>query len=128
MNDTDIAYIAGLFDGEGSVTFGFYRSSKNGKRYGRLQARISNTDKPCLEWVKAKIGAGRIYVKDKRKNNLGINPENLLPCYDLQLVTAQARTFLGTILPFLKIKKGTVQGKLNAEAIYKSTQNGQRGR
>ena len=62
MNDIDLAYIAGLFDGEGSITLARLQHKvwNKGSDFS-LRVRIHNTRKPVLEWVAKTIG-GKIYT------------------------------------------------------------------
>lgn len=54
----EAAYVAGLIDGEGSVSL--TRRHRNDKR--QLVVSISNTERNLLEYVKQVVGAGRIIV------------------------------------------------------------------
>ena len=55
ISETDAAYIAGLFDGEGSISYKQYMRKKphNKKAYPIWQIRmeISMTDKSVLTWL-----------------------------------------------------------------------------
>ncbi len=57
LSDVDSAYIAGLIDGEGTITL--TRKHRNENR--QLAISISNTDKDLLEFVLLTIGAGKRY-------------------------------------------------------------------
>ena len=67
MNDTDIAYIAGLFDGEGCVSYKQYMRKRphNKKAYPTWQIRleIAMTDKSILIWVNEMLGVGTVGEK-----------------------------------------------------------------
>jgi|TARA_R100001509_G_scaffold87821_1_gene50069 hypothetical protein len=73
-SEADIAYIAGLFDGEGSVYFARRPEKKkkhNGKGYRtsmsqRISMEITMTDRSVLEWVHEVLGVGTL-VKKPRK-------------------------------------------------------------
>ena len=76
--ETDRAYIAGLFDGEGSIHFkrGVEKKKKHkGKGYRtsnslRLSMEITMTDQSVLRWVHEVLGVGtlnKIPRKGKRK-------------------------------------------------------------
>jgi len=105
MTDIDKAYIAGLFDGEGSVSFVF-KKAHNGKRYGKLYARISNTNREVLEWIKNTLGFGFIVINTK------IPRPNRKFCYDFVVAYEKARKFLAVIRPYLKIKANSVDNKI----------------
>ena len=79
ISDTDKAYIAGLFDGEGSIMMrrGIEKKKKHkGKGYRmsnslRLSMEITMTDKSVVMWVHDVLGVGTFRekrVKGKRKD------------------------------------------------------------
>ena len=55
MEISDAAYIAGLFDGEGSVTYKQYMRKRKGKTKAyptwSIELEISMTDKEVIRWV-----------------------------------------------------------------------------
>jgi hypothetical protein len=87
IHETDRAYIAGLFDGEGSIHFkrGIEKKKKhNGKpgyRYSnsmRISMEITMTDKSVLTWVHEVLGCGTLRpkrVKGKRKDGTKYLPQ-----------------------------------------------------
>ena len=72
--DTDLAYIAGLFDGEGSVLFTRKNEKKkkhNGKGYRnsnsiRINMEITMTDKSVIYWVHEVLGCGTVTRKPRK--------------------------------------------------------------
>ena len=70
----DIAYIAGLFDGEGSIHFkrGIEKKKKHkGKGYRlsnsmRISMEITMTDKSVLMWVHEILGVGTLRKKPRK--------------------------------------------------------------
>ncbi len=73
INDTDKAYIAGLFDGEGSVDFTKRKEKKRNGTYScrRISMEISMTDQSVLMWLHEVLGVGtltKIPRKGHRKN------------------------------------------------------------
>ena len=79
MSEVDMAYIAGLFDGEGSIHFkrGIEKKKKHkgeGYRYSnsmRISMEITMTDYSVLVWVHEVLGVGTLRpkrVKGKRKD------------------------------------------------------------
>jgi len=67
MEISDVAYIAGLFDGEGSVDFAKRKEKKRGKIYTvqRILMRIEMTDEPVLRWVHEKLGVGTVRKRNR---------------------------------------------------------------
>ena len=79
MSEVDMAYIAGLFDGEGSIHFkrGIEKKKKHkGRGYRlsnsmRISMEITMTDQSVLIWVHEVLGVGTLRpkrVKGKRKD------------------------------------------------------------
>ena len=72
--DTDLAYIAGLFDGEGSIYFkrGIEKKKKHtgkGHRLSnslRLSMEITMTDQSVLIWVHEILGVGTLNKKPRK--------------------------------------------------------------
>ena len=72
--ETDRAYIAGLFDGEGSIYFkrGVEKKKKHkggGHRLSnslRLSMEITMTDKSVLTWVHEVLGVGTLNKKPRK--------------------------------------------------------------
>ena len=67
LREADIAYIAGLFDGEGSIQYKQYmrKRAHNKKAYPTWSIRmeISMTDKPVLLLVQKILGVGTVNEK-----------------------------------------------------------------
>jgi hypothetical protein len=62
---TDFVYMAGLIDGEGSISIN--RAQCYGK-YGMVSLSVSSTDRELLEWIKSVFG-GCIVTHKKYKDN-----------------------------------------------------------
>tara|TARA_R110002167_G_scaffold163201_1_gene359920 strand:+ start:87 stop:494 length:408 start_codon:yes stop_codon:yes gene_type:complete len=63
VNVTDASYIAGLFDGEGSVDF-----AKRKEKRGNVQSilmRIEMTDQTVLNWVHETLGVGTVRKRNR---------------------------------------------------------------
>lgn len=84
-------YIAGLVDGEGTVTL--TRAHRNERR--RIVVAISNTDKALLEYVRDAVGAG--HVTGKRTYRAGHSPGF---CYCIN--SRQALDLLSQIAGYLR--------------------------
>jgi len=91
--NTDIAYIAGLFDGEGCISM---RKHIEGKRIPRLCVQISISYLPILEKYQAVFG-GHIHHAKKFVNK---------PLHSWQIGSFNEQlVFLEAILPFLQEKR-----------------------
>ena len=73
--ETDRAYIAGLFDGEGSIHYkrGIEKKKKHKGKPGyrlsnslRLSMEITMTDKSVLTWVHEVLGVGTLTDKPRK--------------------------------------------------------------
>jgi len=74
VNQNDIAYMAGLFDGEGSVDYARrWEKRAKGKRYKvwRIIMEIAMTDESVIRWVHEVLGVGAVKVIDKTKSPSG---------------------------------------------------------
>ena len=74
--DTDKAYIAGLFDGEGSIHF---KRSPEKKRSGtydcmRISMEITMTDRSVLIWVHEVLGVGTLTDKPRKGKRVDGTP------------------------------------------------------
>lgn len=93
LTEQELAYIAGFFDGEGSI--GINRS----KRQTWLEVCFANTDEPIIAWIYSKLG-GRIRVIDRSQKN----PKWKKAFYAISS-SARACKILRTLLPYLRVKK-----------------------
>jgi hypothetical protein len=64
LAETEKAYIAGLFDGEGTVDYArrWERRKKNGKKYKlwRISSSVAMTDKYVIEYLHETLGFGTV--------------------------------------------------------------------
>ena len=69
LNSESAAYIAGLFDGEGSITYKKYKEKKKTGTYDcwRIVMEISMTEYSVLVWVLETLGVGTIRPKKRPK-------------------------------------------------------------
>ncbi|MBI2639242.1 hypothetical protein HYW83_06690 [Candidatus Peregrinibacteria bacterium] len=116
MKRSEIAYIAGLFDGEGDVGIYPYKATKNGKLYPKLTARIHNTHKQALDWVYEKFGFGLVCMDRKGIKQSG-NPARK-QSYVYIVAHKKAREFLKIVMKYLIIKKNKVAKVLKEDNLY----------
>lgn len=110
---TNAAYIAGLIDGEGTVTL--TRKHRNENR--QLAVSISNTEKPLLEFVLEMIGAGKI--TGKRTTSSKHSPSFTYAAYN-----RQALELLKQIQPFLRTYKSTRAAMILRDYLRLTPRNG----
>ena len=68
MTENDAAYIAGLFDGEGSIDFTKRKEKKRSGTYNcrRVSMEVTMTDQSVIRWMHEVLGVGTV-VKKPRK-------------------------------------------------------------
>ena len=95
MERTDLAYAAGIVDGEGCITI-----SKSKMGNFQIQVRVVNTNEWLLQWLKFAFGGRVAPLNDNRKEERGWKPN-----YYWYLRTEETKEFLKLIYPYLRIKK-----------------------
>ena len=75
MNKIDIAYIAGLFDGEGSVSYYQRKEKRKGKKraydFWIIRCELSMTDRYVVEWMHKVLGIGTVIKRLPTKSWTG---------------------------------------------------------
>ncbi len=94
IEQLDLAYAAGIFDGEGTVTILRVQNERNPTH--SLHAFVTNTDRPLLEWLRETYG-GAIYAQRQQGQNR--------PCWQWKLTSRGAADFLALLLPYLRVKR-----------------------
>ncbi len=94
LSPTDAAYIAGIIDGEGTITLS--RKHRNENR--QLAISISNTELQLLKFVHEAIGAGKI-------TNKKTSAAHHMPSYTYAIYNRQALRLLEQIHPYLHTYK-----------------------
>lgn len=104
INPTDIAWIAGFFDGEGSV--GVRHTKKRGNRSGwfQLTVTIVNTHRPSLDRIVDVLGIGKVYSRKLI--------EGRRPVFAYQIADYCGELFLSTIQPYVFTKAVQVETAL----------------
>ena len=69
IRESDAAYMAGLFDGEGSIDFTKRKEKKRSGTYNcrRVSMEISMTDQSVIRWVHEVLGVGTVVKKTKER-------------------------------------------------------------
>ena len=90
MKNTDLAYVAGIIDGEGCI---YIEHGKKGKSI-QLSVSVGSSDRWLCEFLKFSFGGCLYEMKSKT-----------LPCWKWEIRTRQAGQFLEDISPYLRLKK-----------------------
>lgn len=89
--DTDLAYLAGLIDGEGYIGVKRSRDSFS----ARIQVRM--VDEPAIAFLAATLGG--TYYRERE------HAANRRPLYCFQASDLKAETILRAVLPYLRVKR-----------------------
>ena len=98
MKKTDLAYIAGIIDGEGCIGLRRETLRRKDKKYAtvRLYVSVSNTNEWLLQWLRFSFRGSLAPCPRKNHQRLA---------WEWCIVFKQARAFLEAIYPYLRIKK-----------------------
>jgi hypothetical protein len=118
ISETDNAYLAGIIDGEGSITITHRLKGKQIPRTMRLQ--VYNTDMKIMDWLVSKYG-GAIH-KNTPKNIKGKNKAVMM----WYVSTNNASFVLKSALKYLIIKKNQAMTALEFHEKFKSHHSGAR--
>jgi hypothetical protein len=88
------AYLAGLIDGEGTITL----SRRHSNECRQLVVSIVSTERELLQWVLDAGAAGKV----TRKRTVS---ENHAPSFTFSVSNRQALTLLGQVAPWLRTYK-----------------------
>ncbi len=105
----DLAYAAGILDGEGSVVL--TRNRKN--RWPSPQVSISSNDYELMLWLRERFG-GSVVKTHPRK------PEHAVS-YEWKVTDRKALGFLTLVRPYLVIERKKVRADLLLEAYLACT-------
>ena len=97
MTNEQLAYFAGLLDGEGCLRIGTFKNSNSDLRY-RAFLQIAMTDRNAINWLSETISNG-IYIDKKRKNPIS------KWCYCWVVNIREGEELLKRALPYLIVKK-----------------------
>ena len=109
VSDVDKAYIAGLFDGEGSIHFKRKPEKKRSGTYDcmRISMEISMTDRSVLIWVHEVLGVGTLNKKPRKGKR--VDGSNYLMQYRWRCTFRDAFYVCCLLLPFAHTKLHKIQ-------------------
>ena len=113
LSEIDAAYVAGIVDGEGTITLTKTHRGEN----RRPVVSISSTELPLLSYVRSVIGAGRITGKMRTRAHHS-------PSFAYCITSRQALHLLAQIAPFLRTYKSQRASLLLQEYVRLTPRNG----
>jgi len=109
----DAAYIAGLIDGEGTISL----ARRHAREQRQAVVSIANTERCLLEFVAQSVGAGKITRKR-------IARETHTPSFCYTISNRQALALLRQIVPYLRSYKRERTSILLARYVRLTPRNG----
>ena len=116
MKKTDLAYIAGIVDGEGCIQINYRQQCHS---YD-CQVSVVNTKQWLIEWLKFSFGGRTVTVK--RKETEG----NKKDCFRWYARTYEALPFLESIYPYLRLKKPQAEIAIKFLKVRKDRKAGEK--
>jgi len=117
MEETDIAYLAGIVDGDGSISIAKCTRYKGRCRYW-LQLNVTNCSKELVEWIKDRYG-GTIQTKTPTTKGRAI--------YRWCLANQNAEYLIEELVDYLIVKKDQAYVALEFRNTYGKTDYRQGG-
>lgn len=118
MKKIDLAYVAGIIDGEGCI--GLYLSKKSS--YYFIQVAVHMTNEWMITWLSNNFsGSKNVYTHYRKR-------ANCKPEWAWNITGKKALEFLELIYPYLKLKKAEAEIAINFQRrkpFRKSLTNGQ---
>ena len=115
MSNEELAYLAGLIDGEGTISF-FFKRTTNLNQVTQPYVSISNTNIKMRDWILERIGQGSCGSpsgKQSRENGWK-------RCYNVLWTGPMAIAIIEAVFPFLVLKKPNAQWVLGLFRMEKS--------
>lgn len=109
--DTNAAYAAGLFDGEGCVLVVKERRPKTSNWYYRLVVTIAMSHKPTIEWLATTFNLGVVCPRQPRQ--IGYKKQ-----FHFQCKANKAAKFLRIVRPYLITKAAEVDIALDFHTAH----------
>jgi hypothetical protein len=115
--NTELAYLAGIVDGEGSIYIGNYsKNPKTGVPHFQTNMQVTNTDKSLIDWLFNTFG-GLVSARTAKQT-----PENSRKAVFNWTASGDRVTHLcELILPYVIIKRRQVEIMLKIRATYLPT-------
>ena len=119
MTEVQLAYLAGLLDGEGCITVCQRgRKLKSGTPQHEALVAVGMVDPTAILWALNATGLGRI----RRHDNTKYNPKWSM-AYTWRVSTRDAARLLERVLPYLQLKKRQAELVIEITALKRLSTN-----
>lgn len=118
LSEVDAAYIAGLFDGEGTITVAIIKPKqalKTGNRYTPA-ASLTMCNEAVIRWLQSVTGIGSVYERRPQQARFSVSWTWALPA-------RQAIPVLVRIHPYMRVKAEQARLYLEMMEIRKDSRN-----
>jgi hypothetical protein len=121
---TVLAYLAGIVDGEGSISAGSYSASSIGTRQHTTYLSVTNTDKSLIDWLVFHFGSKAHPFTSKQ-----LSKNSRKPAWRWQVSGDRLLHICEEILPYIVAKKKQVEIMIKLRETYtkRTYEVGQRG-
>lgn len=117
VGSTEAAYLAGIIDGEGSVSIIRYKVTHGRGQLFSARVSISMQDEGVLRWLHELTGLGNLRFQQRGVKN---------PIWQWQLTTRHAADLLKLALPFLRVKRTQAEKVIEFAAGVKPQGHGRK--
>lgn len=117
MTETELAYLAGIIDGEGCFFIGLFRTdATNGLLNYHTYIKITNTDKGLIDWIHKKAKATNI--QQTRRTRKSLKERDI---HHSQIGGQTLDALLPKIYPYLIVKRKQceIMLKMRSTFVYK---------
>ena len=111
MRETDLAYLAGLFDGEGCICIAKQKARKGRHASYHLECSVSMANEYLPTLYRFSFGGSVYFYRDRHPNHQ--------PAWQWHISARKAKIFLETISPYLTIKKGEAELAIKFQSAKK---------
>lgn len=118
LSETEKAYLAGFFDGDGCVSIIKYFSDRTPTPIYSLTVVISQSNLEFIEEIKSLCGGGSISINKNLPESRPI--EYKIPHYTLRMSSVPAEKFLREIYPYTKSRKKQIEIALKFRETFKN--------
>lgn len=95
-SEAELAYLAGIIDGEGTVSIGL-RTNQQGNRYHTFILQVSSVDRPLTDWLCSTFGGSVGIHRQSRGNYRALHRWSVR--------SRQGEAILRAVLPYLLLKR-----------------------